>query len=255
MPHNPDILADSLCSRSYDKNTTLCSHVRGESLQVILYQKVPAEAALQAEIASLREVDQAAVGSSRGERLILWEAERPCVVIPRTGTLETHLLRPAQPCVPVYRRESGGAAVLLGPGCLNYAVVVSLRQRPDFADVEYSYGAILEILVRSLRVGSARVIGSDLALGDRKFGGHAQRRTRYALLHHGTILYDFDLGLMDRILEMPARRPAYRGERRHGEFLTNLTITLNDILGRFEDFARRMTSGKSTKTTSCDQAR
>ena len=48
-----------------------------------------------------------------------------------------------------------------------------------------------------------------------RFVGHAHRRLRHTLLHHGTILYGFDLGLIDTLLPEPPRRPAWRVSRRH----------------------------------------
>jgi lipoate-protein ligase A len=76
------------------------------------------------------------------------------------------------------------------------------------------------------------VEGSDLAIGDRKFAGHAQRRTRTTLLHHGTILYDFDLGCVGRLLREPARQPAYRRGRSHADFLVNVPLALEALLAR-----------------------
>ena len=73
---------------------------------------------------------------------------------------------------------------------------------------------------------------TDLALGNRKFAGHAQRRLRHTLLHHGTILYGFDLGLINTLLPEPPRRPAWRGSRRHREFLATAPLGRADLVAR-----------------------
>ena len=199
------------------------------------YRRLPAETGLQEELASFRAVD-----SGAPEAILLWEAESPCAVLPRGGSPDCHLLPNPQPAMPVLRRESGGGAVVLGPGCLNYAVVVSLGRRPRLLDVEHSYAEILCALALALRLPGAQVAGSDLALGNRKFAGHAQRRTRHALLHHGTILYGFDLRLISRTLCEPRRRPAYRGARRHADFLANAPLSLPQLIARLADFARAL---------------
>ena len=49
----------------------------------------------------------------------------------------------------------------------------------------------------------------------RKICGNAQRWKRRAFLHHGTILYDFDLAKIERYLRLPARQPDYRAGRAH----------------------------------------
>ena len=46
---------------------------------------------------------------------------------------------------------------------------------------------------------------SDLAIGGRKFSGSAQQRKRRFLLHHGTLLYGFDIPSIGRYLRLPAR--------------------------------------------------
>ena len=64
---------------------------------------------------------------------------------------------------------------------------------------------------------------TDLALGDLKFSGNAQRRKRKFLLFHGTFLLGVDIELIERVLPMPSRQPDYRRGRRHRKFLTNLS--------------------------------
>lgn len=194
------------------------------------YRKLPAAVGLEAEAALLRDLEQS---SSAEEALLLWEAENACAVLPRSGSPAACLCNPARPGLPVLRRESGGGAVLLGPGCLNYAFVLSLERRPELLDVEHSYAAILGAALAALRLPGARAVGSDLVLHDRKFGGHAQRRTRGALLHHGTILYGFDLDQVSRFLREPERQPPYRRGRTHDRFLVNAPISLEALLTAF----------------------
>jgi lipoate-protein ligase A len=63
---------------------------------------------------------------------------------------------------------------------------------------------------------------SDLAIDGRKVSGNSQRRKRRAALVHGTFLLSFDLSLIDAVLPLPARQPAYRAHRTHAAFLMNL---------------------------------
>jgi lipoate-protein ligase A len=76
---------------------------------------------------------------------------------------------------------------------------------------------------------------SDLAAGGRKFSGNSQQRKRTHLLHHGTLLYDFDIAQIGRFLRMPGRQPEYRGGREHGEFLQNLPADLRQLKERLRD--------------------
>ena len=78
------------------------------------------------------------------------------------------------------RRFSGGGAVVLGPGCLNYALGVSLVSYPELEDVAVSFRTILGRIAAALSVTSSRSLDTDLALNGRKVSGNAQRRGRRA---------------------------------------------------------------------------
>ena len=171
------------------------------------------------------------------ERLLVWESARLAVILPRHGDPEEWVR--VRVCtdrgVPMLRRESAGGAVVIGPGCLNFALVLSLERRPWLNDVQYSYHWLLGRLAGVLGVGGMAVRSTDLAIRDRKFAGHAQRRLRRTLLHHGVLLYDsndFDLDLVDALLREPPRRPAWRGNRTHREFLTNAPLAREAIVRR-----------------------
>ena len=74
----------------------------------------------------------------------------------------------------------------------------------------------------------------DLALAGRKCGGSAQRRLKFWLMVHCSILCDFDIDRIERYLAMPARQPEYRAGRSHRDFLVNLGLTpeaLKDAIG------------------------
>ena len=172
-----------------------------------------------------------------GERLLIWESARPAVVLPRHGHPDTwvHVQACTARKVPLLYRESGGGAVVIGPGCLNIALVLSVDARPWLADVERSYEWLLGRLAAVLAVGGIAIRSTDLAIHDRKFAGHAQRRLRSVLLHHGVLLYDsagFDLDLVDALLREPPRRPTWRGNRTHREFLTRAPLARDAIARR-----------------------
>ena len=132
-------------------------------------------------------------------------------------------------------RESGGGAVVVGPGCLNFALVLSLDGRSWLNDVQYSYNWLLGRMAAVLALDGVAIRSTDLAIRERKFAGHAQRRVRGTLLHHGVLLYDsddFDLDLIDALLREPPRRPAWRGNRNHREFLTSAPLARDEIVRR-----------------------
>ena len=61
----------------------------------------------------------------------------------------------------------------------------------------------------------------DYCLGDRKFGGNAQAVSRERWVHHTSFLWGAAEAHL-ALLRLPEKRPAYRRDRAHGEFLTTL---------------------------------
>ena len=113
-----------------------------------------------------------------------------------------------------------------------YAVVLSRELHPRLRSVDEAHRFVLGTLVDALGplgVLAARRGTSDLAVGDRKCSGNSMRAKRRSLLYHGTLLYDFSLPLVAQLLRMPPRRPEYRRDRGHGEFLTNLPLTADAL--------------------------
>jgi lipoate-protein ligase A len=144
--------------------------------------------------------------------------------------------------IPILRRSSGGAAIVAGPGCLMYALVLSYSVRPELKDITRAHAFILKQLAASLgplvsHAGTITCAGtSDLALRDekdvssaRKFSGNSLRVKRTHLLYHGTLLYAFDLGLTEKCLRTPPRQPDYRNARPHGDFVMNLPATRQQL--------------------------
>jgi lipoate-protein ligase A len=173
-----------------------------------------------------RAESASASGGAPREALRFWESPVPFVVLGVSGKLaEVKISACEEAGVEVLRRSSGGGTVLQGPGCLNFALVLSLDERPELRDVTRSYAEILGRISRALGGGIEPAGTSDLAQGGMKFSGNAQKRTRKWLLHHGTVLLAFDLELIERFLEEPGKQPPYRERRRHRDFLANLGLS------------------------------
>lgn len=164
------------------------------------------------------------------EVLRLWHWPHPAVVLGAAGRIADDVDENAcrNDNMPILRRSSGGGTVLLGDGCLLYSLILRFDRDPALSDLHASYRFILGRLQRGLQAHVPDVAldgGSDLTLGDRKFSGSAQQRKRTHLLHHGTLLYGFDFAPVCRYLRLPARQPAYRRQRAHADFLTNVPLT------------------------------
>ena len=169
-----------------------------------------------------------------GEVLRFWEPRSHFVVVGYSNKVALEVRREAckKQKVPILRRVSGGGTVLQGPGCLNYTLVLALKERPlsgirttnDFV-MGKNCGALRELAGPEVGVKGL----TDLALGNLKFSGNAQRRKKNFVLFHGTFLLDFDFTRIEDLLSMPSAEPDYRQNRAHTAFLTNLNLASGEI--------------------------
>ena len=110
-------------------------------------------------------------------------------------------------------------------GCLNFALVLDQHGHPDLQTIRASHRYILKKVQTALIATGldARLEGiSDVAVQGFKVSGNAQRRRKRFLLHHGTLLYGADLALISKYLKEPSKRPDYRADKEHLDFVGNL---------------------------------
>jgi lipoate---protein ligase len=179
-------------------------------------------------------LEEAEATAAPVETLRLWESPQPLVVIGRSSRIDAEVRSDACRAagIPILRRVSGGAAIVAGPGCLMYALVLSYQRRPQLRMLSQAHRFVLDMLASALRpLGpDVQCCGtSDLALGQWKFSGNSARCRRDHLLYHGTLLYDFPLELIETCLSMPPRMPDYREGRMHRGFVTNLPLKVEAI--------------------------
>lgn len=167
-----------------------------------------------------------------GEVLRFWESPETFIVLGKISKAEEDVFFSATRTdrIPVLRRFSGGGTVLQGKGCLNYTLILAKELHPTIHDLHGSYRFIFSKILQALQVLGIQAeyqLTSDLVLKDsrRKFSGNAQHRRKKFILHHGTILCDFDLPLMEKYLRMPKAIPVYRGDRSHKDFIVNLHLS------------------------------
>lgn len=170
-----------------------------------------------------------------GEVLRLWELPGPGVVLGISGQVNQEVRLEHCQDVPLVRRSSGGGTVLLGPGCLCFSLILNYETAEELKQIGCSYCYILGKLAAALGPDVEPAGTSDLARAGRKVSGSAQQRKRRFLLHHGTLLYDFDLASMARYLKQPARQPDYRHDRPHDQFVANLPLDSASLRRRLRE--------------------
>lgn len=166
--------------------------------------------------------------------LRLWEATRHAVIVGRSSRVqdEVAVAYCQQAGLPILRRCSGGTAVVIGPGCLMYAVVLSYERYPALRMVDAAHRYVLSKVAAAVRRAGipADLQGtSDLTVAGRKFSGNSLRCKREHLLYHGTLLCHYSLELISRSLRTPPRQPDYRAGRLHSDFVMNLGLDVKTL--------------------------
>ncbi len=149
---------------------------------------------LAAEEYILRELD--------GPVIRLWR-NRPCIVMGRhqIPCMELNLPLADELGVPFLRRISGGGTVYHDLGNLNFSLIAPLEKGLGM-DFERQLGPILAALTR-LGLGVEHVGRGEVRMGGRKISGNAAYLWQGRCLHHGTLLFDADLGRLHELLDSP----------------------------------------------------
>jgi len=176
----------------------------------------------------------------RGETMRFWEGSECFVVLGRSEKMEENCFfdECRKDGIKILRRISGGGTVLQGKGCFNYSLVLSYGRAEEFKNIKSSYRKILENISNGFRNFNFDIEVlpiSDLALEGKKISGNAQARKKKYLLHHGTILLDFDINKVQKYLKHPPKEPEYRNGRSHKRFITNVSISREKLGSIFKD--------------------
>ena len=126
----------------------------------------------------------------------LWQ-NTPAVVVGSYQNIcrEVHVESLRRLGIPVVRRMTGGGTVYHDLGNVNYTYILRTNGALNYDDVLAPVIAALN----AIGVPARKNRVCDIAIGDRKISGSAQKMVKGRLLHHGTLLFSSDLSVLDRI--------------------------------------------------------
>lgn len=147
-----------------------------------------------------------------GDFVMLWR-NRPAVVVGRNQNLHRELDFGAlkEEGAELMRRNSGGGAVYHDLGNVNFSFITGYR--PGSLSETRRFCLPVAAFLKTLGI-DARVSGrNDMTAEGKKFSGNAQSVRNGRLLHHGTLLFDSDLGVLERVLTPDPSKLASKGIR------------------------------------------
>lgn len=131
----------------------------------------------------------------------------------------------------VVRRSSGGGTVYHDLGNLNYSFIYPIEGLKKL-DISV-YAAPMATALQRIGI-PVKVQGrNDLTLDGKKISGTAQRIHKGRLLHHGTLLFDSNLDILESVLQVDSSKVASKGIASVRSRVTNIKEHLPE--GQFND--------------------
>lgn len=144
--------------------------------------------------------------------------------------------------VPVIRRFSGGGCVYIDQDTLFVTLILNAQSAQTQPFPQQILCWTKELYQPMINDTQFCVRENDYVIGERKFGGNAQYIVKNRWLHHSSLLWDFCPDKMEH-LSLPMKRPEYRLDRSHKDFL----CTLKSRFLRKEVFWDRFTDALKDK--------
>ena len=168
-------------------------------------------------------LEEALLRTSDENWILLNTGSPPAIVMGISGKPEELIHIEQMHCskIPLIKRFSGGGTVVVDEQTLFATFIFNkgalpLKEEPR-AIMKWTEG-FLAPFFKDLPFALRE---NDYVLGEKKFGGNAQYIQRGRWLHHTSFLWDYCPSKME-LLKLPKRRPEYRADRCHSDFLTCL---------------------------------
>ncbi len=162
--------------------------------------------------------------------------------------------------ITVVRRISGGGAVYHDYNNLNYTIISSEDTAGSFDFKSMSQpviDALAEMGVKAQFTGR-----NDLQIGDQKFCGNAQYIKGNRVMHHGCMMFDVDLSVLEKALRVSKDKIESKGKKSVRSRVTNIkphlkdqSLTVYDFLNNLRDFMDKKYNMKEYHLTEEDESK
>lgn len=160
--------------------------------------------------------------------------------------------------ITVARRLSGGGAVYHDLGNLCFTFIADWNEKQPF-DFSVFCGAVA-LALASMGVKVEISGRNDMTIDGKKFSGNAQYMKRGRVMHHGTILYDSNLEVVEHALRVEKDKIESKGIKSVKSRVTNIKpylgrdISVLDFRDALRDYMFRENDMQSYKLSGKDEA-
>ena len=161
---------------------------------------------------------------------MLWRSEPAVIVGKHQNTLaEINIKFIKKNNIKVARRLSGGGTVYHDPGNINFTFIVS-GKKGKLVNFNRFIEPVLKVL-HNLSVDAEFEGKNSIVVNGRKVSGNAEHVFRNRVLHHGTLLFDSKLDVLDESLKVIPNRYNDKAVRSVRSTVTNIKQHLITELG------------------------
>ena len=151
--------------------------------------------------------------------------------------------------IKVCRRVTGGGAVYHDLNNLNFSLFIDLKDSSKLDDINFF---VLPVVKALSELGiNAEVKGrNDITIDGRKFSGLAQRIHKDKLLFHGTLMFDVDVTILSKCLNVKPGKLQSKGHKSVRSRVTNIKEYIKedvDVLGFKEILKKQLSEGQEYK--------
>jgi lipoate-protein ligase A len=169
------------------------------------------------------KIEEAVLRGTNLNLCLINQGSPRAIVMGISGRPEMHLNIPKvqQDHIPVIQRFSGGGTVIVDEDTLFVSFIFAKTALPIHPFPEPILRWSGDLYKQSWQIPGFHLIENDYAIDALKCGGNAQYIQKDRWLHHTTFLWDYKAQNMDYLL-LPTKRPQYRQNRSHNQFLCRL---------------------------------
>ncbi len=169
---------------------------------------------------------------------MLWQNE-PTVVVGKHQNIHAEINHDfvSEKNIKVARRLSGGGTVYHDLGNLNFTYIMTGKQGKMVDFTKYT-NDILEVL-NNLGADAVRNKRNDLIINDKKISGNAEHIFKQRVIHHGTLLFNSDLEVLDETIKVKQGKYTDKAVQSVRSKVTNILPHLSNKIS-LEEFRKAL---------------
>ncbi|MEE4260389.1 MAG: hypothetical protein V2I62_11545 [Bacteroidales bacterium] len=180
------------------------------------------------EIKSYDLKDYSIFDSEKESDFLIWQPDKTFIILGRSNRIaedSVHIENARKDGVEIYKRPSGGEAVILSPNTLVISVKLPLK---NTLNTHHYFKVINRSIIEALSALGIKDLGnkgiSDISIGMKKILGSSIYRKQQTLFYHAVLNISEPIEHISLYLKHPKKEPDYRLGRTHDEFVTSLRL-------------------------------